>query len=512
MNLRALLFSILIIGVTFFLTSCMVGPNFHSPRAPHVCRYTESPTPTKTVSIEGAGKAGKSQHFIAGETLPSAWWHLFHSPEINALICQGLANSPNLAAAKAALVQAEENYIAQVGTLYPSLTANGQLERQRFSAAEFGGSGAGAISSIFNLINANVGVTYTLDIFGGLRRQIEATGAQVCFEKYELDAAFLTLSSNIVTTSITIASLRAQIAATEELIQAQEKTLNIVKKQFNLGGASKADVLTQETQLGQLRATLPPLQQSLVQNQHSMSILIGQFPCEDAIPKLNLDKLNLPTNLPIGVPSRLVKQRPDIQAAEALLHAASAQIGVATANLYPQITVTGAYGWINTSVGGLFEPDNKVWNIAAAIAQPIFNGGMLEAKKRAAVAAYQQAAAQYQQTVLQAFQNVADTLRALQHDAELLKAQKNAENSAHRSLILTQAQFRLGGVNYLNLLTAERSYQQARIARIQAQASRYTDTAALFQALGGGWWRRPALNCDPQLNKNLERYRPECFG
>lgn len=488
----------------------MVGPNFHSPQAPNVSSYIRCANPTKTEKISSAGKSGKSQHFVLGKTIPADWWHVFHSHEINNLVYAGLTNSPNLAAAKAALLQAQENYIAQIGTLFPTVTGNLSAQRQRFSSATIGGSSSS--SSVFNLYGANVSVAYTLDAFGGLRRQIEALGAQADFQNYELEAAFLTLSSNITTTAITIASLRAQIAATQELIQDQEKTYNIVKKQFALGASSKTDVYIQETQLGQLRATLPPLKQSLMQNLHALSSLIGQLPDEMSLPNLNLDKITLPTDLPISVPSLLVRQRPDIKAAEALLHAASAQIGVATANMYPQITLTGAFGWQNTLIAGMFSPTNEVWNYAAALAQPIFNGGTLVAKKRAAVAAFEQSAAQYRQTVLQAFQNVADTLRALQHDAQTLKALTETENSAHHLLTMTEQQFQLGSVNYLNLLIAQRSYQQARIARIQAQASRYTDTAALFQALGGGWWNRCSLDNDCDVNKNLQRYTPENFS
>jgi NodT family efflux transporter outer membrane factor (OMF) lipoprotein len=335
-----------------------------------------------------------------------------------------------------------------------------------------------------------VGVTYTLDMFGGARREIQSLRDQVDYQQFQLEATYLSLTSNIVTTAITAASFRAQIQATNELIKSQQQQLTIVERQFQVGGASRADVFTQQSQLAQTRATLPPLEQSLAQANHSLSELVGELPSEDHIPKFNLARLNLPSQLPISVPSLLVRQRPDVRASEALLAAASEQIGVATANLYPQISLNGNYGWSNTSTGTLFSPANKVWSFGGSLLQPVFNGGSLRAKKRAAVDAYEQAEAQYRQTVLQAFQNVADTLRALQHDAETLRAQKEAEIASHRSLILTEKQFHLGGVSYLSLLTAERQYQQSRIGRIQAEAARYNDTAALFQALGGGWWNR----------------------
>lgn len=477
--------------LTICLSSCMVGPDFHSPCSPATCRYTECPDPKKTASIPSTGQTGKTQYFLPCRNIPADWWRLFHSSEINYLICLGLTNNANLAAAKAALSQAQANYLAQAGTLLPAFNASTFGEREKFSASEFGGSPS--TTTLFNLFNAQVNVSYTLDVFGGLRRQLEAVGAQVDYQRYELEAAFLTLSSNIVTTAITIASLRAQIHATFELIKEQRQTVDIVKKQFMLGGASQVDVQNQEAQLGQLLATLPPLQQNLTQQFHALSVLIGQLPCSDRLPCFDLYKINLPGCLPLGIPSLLVKQRPDIQAAEAQLHAASAQIGVATANLFPQFNITGYYGWEGPVLGTLISPENKIWNIMLGATQPIFQGGTLLAKRQAAIAAYQQAAAQYRQTVLQAFQNVADSLRALEHDALTLKAQRYAEQAALRVYNTTHKQFGLGGVNYLNLLIAEKTYQQARIARIRAEAARYNDTAALFQSLGGGWWNRCTL-------------------
>ncbi len=486
------------------LTACMVGPNFKSPPAPRTKQYTPAPAPTKTVSAPESGSAGKAQKFLSGSDIPGQWWKLFRSPELNGLINAGIANSPNLDAAKAVLRQSRQALIAQIGTLFPTFSLGLSAERERFSGEEFGITTApGTLptpiaSNIFNVFTAQVNVSYTLDVFGGLRRQIEAQKAQMDYEFFELQAAYLTLTSNIVTTAITAASLQAQIDATRELIQLQVDQLAIVKRQFDLGGASKADVLTQETQVAQTRATLPPLQQRLAQSHHAMSVLIGELPSTNRLPKIDLDKLHLPARLPVSLPSRLVGQRPDIRAAEALLHSASAQVGVATANMLPQITLTGSYGYLNNRPAHLFSPENNVWNIIAGLTQPIFSGGSLKAKRCQAIAALQQSAAQYKQTVLQAFQNVADTLRALEHDAKTLREQKRAETAAHDALLLTQKQYKLGGVSYLSLLTVQKQYQQARISRIQAQAARYTDTAALFQALGGGWWnnlRPPPATC-----------------
>ncbi|EKD74314.1 MAG: hypothetical protein ACD_45C00004G0004 [uncultured bacterium] len=489
------MYRVLIMGALFstILTGCMVGPNFHSPKPPNVRTYTASPLPKKTLSTPAAGMSGRAQRFVQGKDVPAEWWFLFHSPVINDLIQVGLANSPNLAAAKATLRQAQETLNAEIGgSLLPAVSTELTGQRQRASSAS---SGIGGVTSLFNLYNASVDVSYTFDMFGGARRQIEALGAQVDFERFELEAANLTLTSNIVTTSITVASLEAQIQATQELIQLQTDLLVIVKQQYHAGGVSRANVLSQESQLAQTKASLPPLKQSLAQANHALAVLVGDFPSEMQLPTLKLATLTLPDRLPVSLPSTLVRQRPDVRAAEATLATASAQIGVATANLLPQITLNGSYGWSNTGLRNLINPSNNVWNAGGSLLQPLFNGGALLAKRRAAIAGYEEAQAQYRQTVLQAFQNVADTLRALQHDAETLRAQEEAEMAAERSLILTKDQFRAGGVNYLNLLNAELQYQQAKINRIQAQAARYSDTAALFQALGGGWWNRSEYRC-----------------
>lgn len=469
------------------LSGCMVGPNFRSPASPHVERYTEVPLPAKTVSIKGKGKAGKAQTFVNGKDISADWWRLFHSREINDLIETGLANSPNLAAAYAALRVAQENFNAQVGSsMLPAFTGQLGAQRQLQSGSSFGND---IPSTLFNLFNANVNVAYTLDIFGGARRQIEALAAQVDYQQFQLIAAYLTLTSNIVTTAVTVASLQAQIDATHALIRAQQGQLKILQDQLRLGGVAATNVLTQQTLVAQSIATLPPLEKSLSQNRHALSALVGAYP-NGLLPTISLNSIILPEKIPVSFPSNIVRQRPDVRASEALLHVASAQIGVATANLFPQITLSGAYGWQAPTPATLFATSTNYWSIATQIAQPIFQGGSLFAKRRAAIASYEQAFAQYRQIVLQAFQNVADSLRAIETDARTFKAQKAAETAAHNALVLSQQQYRLGGVSYLALLNAQQQYQQTVIARIQAQAARYTDTAALFQSLGGGWWNK----------------------
>jgi len=468
------------------IAGCAVGPDFKAPDTPSTSRYTEKRLPAKTVSTTGA-KAGNAQYFQAGRDVPAQWWTLFHSPALNALIRQGLKNSPTVEASQAAIRQAQENLNAAVASgLFPNASAALSASRERASESGFGVDSG----SVFNLYNASVNVSYTLDLFGGARRYREGLRAQIDYSRFQLEAAYLTLSANIVTTAVNEASLRAQIRATEELIRSQEHQLSIVQKQFELGGVSQTDVLALRTQFAQTRATLPPLQKSLGQYRHSLAALIGTVPSEVRLPAFHLEDLKLPSELPISLPSRLVRQRPDVRASEALLHAASAQIGVAVANRLPQITLNGSYGSSTTESRDLFGPNSSIWSVGGALAQTLFDAGALHAKQRAAIAAYDEAAAEYKKTVLYAFQNVADALHAIQMDAQALKTQAEAEKVAHAAFSLVQQQYSLGAVSYLDRLDAERQYEETRIARIQAQAARYADTAALFQALGGGWWNR----------------------
>lgn len=477
-----------IVSLSTLLTACMVGPNFHPPASPSVHSFTEKPLPAKTASTKNLGSAGKAQEYISNQNIPAEWWYLFHSPTINSLVNTGLANNPGLGAAYAALRVAEQNFNAGVGNLlFPAFNAQLGGQRQLFSAASIGSTNTTTGSTLFNLFNAGVNVTYTLDLFGGSRRQIEALGAQVDYQQFQLIAAYLTLTSNIVTTAVTIAALEAEIEATRSLLHDEEEVLYILKQQYRLGGISEQNLLQQETLASQTAATIPPFEKSLSQNKHALAALIGTFP-DQPLPKMKLNAIHLPHFLPVSVPSNLVRQRPDVRASEALVHAASAQIGVATANMLPQFAITGNYGWEAITPSTLFGTSTNVWSIAGQFTQPVFHGGALLAQRRGAIAAYDQAFDQYKQTALQAFQNVADSLRALETDARTLKYQRAAEVAAEKALHLTQAQYRLGGVNYLALLIVQQQYHQTLVARIQAQATRYTDTVALYQSLGGGWW------------------------
>ena len=467
------------------LSACSAGPDFRRPDAPDVKTYTPAELPEQTASSPVAG--GEAQRFQFGQDIPGEWWSLFHSEPLNEVIRQALAKNPAIDSAKAALRRAQENFYAQSGaTALPKVDADLSAGRQKSSSAAFGQSGTG---SVFNLYNASVSVSYSLDISGGLLRELEALQAQADYRRYQLHGAYLALTSNIVTAAVKEASLRAQLRATHEILTLQEKELRLVERQFEIGSASRAAVLAQQTQLARARAAFPPLEKELALTRNRLAALSGETPGEAALPEFELEGFVLPADLPVSLPSSLVRQRPDIMASEALLHAASAQVGVATADLYPKITLTGRAGYASTKLGDLFDSGNNIWNLAAGLTQPVFRGGELRARRRAAVAAYDQAAAVYRETVLLAFQEVADVLRALDLDAAALKAQTEAEEAARTTLDLTQKQFELGAASYLTLFNADQEYRQTRINRVQAQAARYSDTAALFQALGGAWWK-----------------------
>lgn len=463
-----------VLAVVAAFSGCAVGPDFRRPDAPAAARYTETPMPAQTAATASPG--GAAQRFVDTD-VPAQWWTLFQSETLDRLVREGLAHSPTLEAAQATLRQARENLAAgRGGLLFPSVTGSLDATREKTSRA-----------SPFNLYNASIDVTYSLDIFGGNRRQVEALGALVDYQRFQMEGARLALTANIVTAAIREASLRAQLQATSDILAAQQESARRVQRQYELGAVGRLALASVQAQAAQTAATLPPLETALAQARHQLAILIGRTPAEAELPTIELDQLRLPQDLPVSLPSELVRQRPDMRASEALLHQASAQIGVATANLYPQLTLTGSLGGQSSELHNLFAGP-ALWSIGAGLVQPIFRGGQLQAERRAAIAAYDAALAQYRQTVLQAFGNVADALRALEGDALALQAQVEAERLAAQRLDLTRKQWQLGGASYLALLDAQRQDAQARVALVSARATRYADTAALFQALGGGWW------------------------
>ncbi len=470
------------------LAGCAVGPNFKAPEAPHTQGFAPAgQVAPATAAVDLPG--GQAQHFVDGMDIPGQWWTLFQCAELNALIERGLKNSPTLEAAQAALRQANENVAAERGSYYPSVSGQLQSQRQKASGAAFGIPGFPS-SYFYNLQTAQVNVSYTLDAFGGIRRQVEALQAQAEYQQFELEASYLTLTANIVTAAINEASLRAQIAATVEIAGFQQKQLEITQRRVTAGGASRADVLLQQATLQATLATLPALRSQLAQQRNQLAAYVGDLPADYAGKEFNLDSLNIPKDLPVSLPSKFVEQRPDVREYSALLHAATAQVGIATANMLPQITLSGSFGQEAASFSNIFSAGSNVWSLIGGLTQPIFKGGQLLHQRRAAVDAAQEAAANYKATVITAFQNVADTLYALQADADALAAQSAAERSAAESLTLVQAQYKSGGTSYVQVLTAEQTYQNAAVALVKARAQRYSDTAALFQALGGGWWNR----------------------
>ena len=491
------------VWVLLNLAGCAVGPDFKAPEAPQTDRYTAQSLPAQTAATDVAG--GAPQAFAVGKELPAQWWTLFGSDKLDALIVQAFENSPTSASARAALRQAEENLNAQRGAYFPSVDANGSVQRQRSNNTVLGVT-TNNVSNIYNLYNASVSVAYTLDIFGGVRRGVEAQAAIAEAQRYELQATYFTLAANVVTSSVTAASLRDQLAATQDIVAAQEKQLRITEARHRLGATAYSDVLAAQSNLAAVRATLPALEKQLAAVQNQLAVYLGKLPSEFAGNGFDLTELQLPQELPLSVPAQLVRQRPDVRAAEARLHQASALIGVATANLLPQVSINGSFGSQATDSAQLFK--DSIWSIGAGVTQPLFHGGELTAKRRAAIAAYDQAAADYRLAVLTAYQNVADALTALQSDAQGLQAQYVAMSSAQENLNLVERQYALGSVSYLNLLIAQRQYQQSRINYSQALANRYQDTAALFLALGGNWDDAAIAATAPQADAKQSNTSP----
>ena len=469
--------------------SCAVGPDFKRPAAPAVKSYTSGPLEPTASTPKVAG--GEAQRFVEGLEIPAKWWALFHSQPLNDLIERSLTNNPDLQAAQAALKVARENVRAQRGAFYPSVAGSLAASRQKQSESISPTPNADIFQ--YNLFTPQVSVSFVPDVFGVTRRTGEASKAQEQGVRFQMIATYLTLSANVVVAAVQEASLRAQIETTRQIIGLNSNMLEIVRIQLAKGYASGLDVAVQESQLAQVTATLPPLLKQLAQQHDLLAVLAGDFPGRAHSETFELDGLQLPQEVPVSLPAKLVEQRPDVLQAEANLHVASAQIGIATANRLPNITLTAEAGSTALALDQVFTSGNGFWGVGASLMQPIFQGGTLLHLERAAKAAYVQAAQQYRSTVLTACQNVADTLSALEQDAAALKTAAAAADSAKVTLELSRQQWQVGYGSYLSLLNAEQTYQQARLNLVQAQASRFADTAALFQALGGGWWNRAEL-------------------
>jgi NodT family efflux transporter outer membrane factor (OMF) lipoprotein len=490
------------------LTSgCAVGPNFRKPEPPAGAGYSATALPETSASAAVHG--GEPQQFMIGRDIAFEWWELFQSSELDSLVKSAFKANPTLAAAQASLAQAQELVYAQRGFFFPALAAETQAERHKVSgntnsSSTIGVQGNGVdllparedphrlphnLPSYYSFYTAELSVGFVPDVFGGNRRQVESLAAQRDAQRFALEAAYITLASNVVAAAIQEASLQAQIEATQKIIEADEKSLQILRDQFRLGFAMRIDVAAQETALAQVAATLPPLQKQFEQTRDLMRALTGKLP-NAADPTFVFDALQLPPELPVSLPAKIVEQRPDVRAAEAQLHAANAQIGVAVDAMLPQFSITGEYGGNATQIPWIFRHGGPFWSLYGNVSQPVFQGGTLLHQERAAQQALKQAAALYETTVMTAYQNVADTLHLSLSDADALAADVDAENSARVTYDLTQRQMQAGYVAYLTLLSAETAYQQTLLTRVQAQATRYGDTVALFQALGGGWWNR----------------------
>jgi NodT family efflux transporter outer membrane factor (OMF) lipoprotein len=489
------------------LAGCAVGPNYHRPPLPAAQRYSPAALPAATAAA--APVAGEhpslsaSQSFSAARELRAQWWTLFHSPELDALMTRAFAANPTLDAALATLRQAQENVYAQRGYFFPTIGASYQAQRNKLSGNLASAStpiyqangaiiqpSAPAQPVTYNFHTAELTVGFTPDVFGGNRRALESLRAQAEQARYQLQAAYVTLASNVVAAAIQEASLRAQLAAVHHIIDASRHALEILRAQQRLGYVMRLDVAAQEAALAASLQLLPPLQKQLEQTRDLLRVLAGNAPDQDVPQTFELSRLQLPEDLPLAVPSKLIEQRPDVLAAEQAVHAASAQIGVAAANRLPQFAIDGTAGGNATQFAQMFSSAGVFWSLAGSVSQSIFDAGTLRHRQRAAEQAFAQAAAQYRSTVLTAFQNVADTLHALYADADSLQAAVAAEQVAAETLALTQQQLQSGSVSYLSLLSAQQAYEQAALTRIQAQANRLGDTGALFQALGGGWWSK----------------------
>jgi NodT family efflux transporter outer membrane factor (OMF) lipoprotein len=461
---------------------CAVGPDFHRPKGPDDQAYT--PEGTKATAVA----AGESQRFIEGADIGADWWRLLRCPALDSIVSEALAGNPGLDAARATLRQNQDSLRAGYGVFFPQVDAQAGASRQRYNPAP------GAIpSNTFNLFSLSGTVSYAIDIWGGSRRQVEALGAAVEAQRYSLAAAYVMLTSNVVDAVIAQAAYRDEIDATKATLVLIEEQVRITTAQATGGTVPYANVLTLQSQAASIKAAIPPLEQKIDQAADLLADLTGLTPANWRRLPLALSDLQLPEDLPLSVPSRLVRQRPDVLIAEAELHAANAGIGVATAAMLPNLTLSAGYGFNGTSPSQLFAGGGAFWNIAAGLTQPIFRGGALYYQRKAAIDARDAVAAQYRQTVLAAFQQVADTLRGLGHDADALAAQTEAVETAEKALNLLQANYLAGIGTYLQVLVADEQYLLARTAYVQAVAQRLQDTVAIYVALGGGWWHLPKL-------------------
>jgi NodT family efflux transporter outer membrane factor (OMF) lipoprotein len=477
------------VAAASLLTGCIaVGPDFLDPAAPPIERYTKEKLATRTASTDVP--TGAAQRFVQGRDLPQQWWRLFRSRGLNSLVERALRNNPNLQSTMSTLRASKEAVYAQEGKYFPLVEGNFNPTRQRTAASISPIPSNGA--TVFSLYTAQVLVSYTFDVWGLNRRTVESLQATADNQRFQVEAAYLTLTSNLAVAVITDASLRGQIAATMEIIRLNREMLGTLRRQFETGYASRNDVALQEAALAQVEATLPPLRKQLQQNRNLLTALIGNYAGqEEPRETFKLDDFSLPVDLPLSVPSKLIEQRPDVRQAQETLHSASAEIGVATANMLPSFTIdSNAAGYASTTLATLLSGGNAFWFLAGNVTQTVFDAGSLLHTLRGSYATFDAAAWTYKDTVVTAVQNVADAIRAIQNDADALKAARDFERAAKISFDLARQQVEAGNANILFVLTAQQTYLNALNQVVVARAARLSDTAALFQALGGGWWNR----------------------
>jgi len=466
-----------VLGLITVLAGCKAGPDFKRPDSPQAERYTAQRLP-----LESGATPVLDQQITLGADPGREWWHLFRSDALDAVVKSALEGNRTLVAANATLAQARELANAQAGALYPQLAMTVGVGRQRYGA-EF--LGPFAKPPPFNYYALGPTVSYALDYTGGTARSVEQQYALAEYQRQQLNAAYLMVTGNAVMQSLRIALLQGEIATVEAILEEDRQNRKLVQVAFEAGSVSRVDVVSAESQLASDATLLPPLRQELAVARHALSIILGRLPADAAPPEFGLSEVTLPGNLPVSLPSELAHRRPDILASEARLHAATAAVGVATSNLYPHIVLTGSIGLQSTALGSLLDGGSTAYGAAGSLTAPLFDGGTLRAQKRAAVAALQASTANYQQTVLEAFGQVADSLEALDHDAEQLDAQAHAQDAARENVDLTRKSYNEGYVGVLQVLDAERLYQNARLGYVRAQAQRYMDTVQLFLALGG---------------------------
>lgn len=471
----------LVLSLLMLSSACMVGPDFSRPAAPMQEAYLPEPTPAAVVA------EGQAQRFVPGGEVTPDWWRFFRSAPLDALVRQAISHNLTLQAAQARLRQSQDTLMAGYGVFYPQLDARFGASRERSTPVQQGLTTSG---SVFNLLTLSGTISYTFDVFGGERRTIEGLQAQVENQTWLTQAAYLTLTANVVNTAIARAAYAAQIEATQQLIELQRQQLQSTEAQVRGGTAPYSSTLSLQSLIATNEALLPALQQKVSQAEHLLATLEGVMPADARLPDIRLVGLSLPENLPVSLPSVLVRQRPDILSAEAQLHQASADIGVATAAMFPSFSLTGTYGTAGSSTGSLFGSAGRFWSVGPSIDIPVFEGGRLWYGRQAAIDAYRQASVNYRQVVLVSFAQVADVLKALEYDAQVLQKQAEAQVAAQEALRLLQANYRSGLVTYLELLVADVQLHQVNIAYLQALAQRHQDTVALFVALGGGWWNR----------------------